>query len=468
MQPIEYKGSFSFPSGFLWGTADSAYQVEGAWNEDGRGESNWDRWCHTPGKIRSAGTADVAIDRYHRWCEDADLLHQLGVNAHRFSIAWSRVQPNGQGAFNAKGIAFYDRWIDALLARDIQPFICLCHYDIPQALEDQGGWVNRTTTDRFATYAEEMVRHFGDRVKYWLTFNEPICIADGHYAQTIEPPGLGDPQAGVQVGHHLLLAHGKAMRAMKPLNRRLQVSQAWNLYPIHPFTAQLLYKPKTATAYTKDTVPVSENMARAVQLADGYMNRWWLDPLYLGRYPRDIWEHRAHRPTILPGDMELIHQRPDFLGLNYYCRFVVRPVVEKDTVHFALVSPQEFGAASTSMGWEIYPRGLYELLTRLYKDYDHPALYVTENGMSHIDTVTSDGHIHDSYRIDFLQQHVTQMYQTVKEGVPVHGYFAWTAIDNFEWEEGWHHRFGLIHLDYQTLTRIIKDSGRWYHDIISH
>ena len=466
-----------FPDGFFWGAATAAFQIEGAWNEDGKGESNWDRWCHTPGKIRGGGTADVAVDHYHRWREDVGLMREMRLNAYRFSIAWARVQPRGRGALNSMGLAFYDRLIDALLASGIEPFVTLCHYDIPQALEDRGGWVNRDTTDWFAEYAAAMARRYGDRVSHWMTINEPICIADGHYAGTAEPPGLGDPQAGIQAAHHLLLGHGKALRAVKDEGgQQHKVGLVCNLYPVHPHLGgkssdennDMARRASLDTGIKEGGGALAEkDMNEAVSLMDGYTNRWWLDPIYLGRYPADIWSHREHLPKVEPGDMAVIGVRPDFMGANYYHRFVVRPVRNKGKLAFPTVPAKELGVPCTTMGWEIYPRGLHELLVRLKADYGDPDIYVTENGMAVDDPVAPDGAVHDGYRIDYMRAHFEQAARSVADGVKLKGYFVWSLMDNFEWESGWGQRFGLVRVDYSTLERTIKDSGLWYRDFIA-
>jgi beta-glucosidase len=465
-----------FPSGFRWGAATSSYQIEGAWNEDGKGESNWDRWAHTPGKIKGGGTSDVAVDHYHRWREDVDLMQQLGLNAYRFSIAWARVQPDGTGLFNPKGLAFYDHLIDALREAGIEPFVTLCHYDIPQALEDQGGWVARDLADHFAAYAAEMARRFGDRVSHWMTINEPICIADDHYGGTVEPPGLGDPQAAAQVTHHLLLGHGKALQAIKETGgAHHQVGLVCNLYPIQPYRGgQAPVRASEAARVNvghadgdADAEWTDEETAQAVQMADLQINRRWLDPIYYGTYPENLWPLRGYWPVIQGGDMETIGRRPDFMPVNYYHRFVVRPVRRAGGLSWSAVSPKDLGMPYTTMGWEIYPEGLHELLSRLQRDYGDPDFYITENGMAFDDPVAPDGSVHDDYRSDYLRQHLEQAARCIGAGIKLRGYFAWSLMDNFEWEAGWGQRFGLIRVDYETLARTVKDSGRWYRDFIA-
>ena len=470
--------NLSFPPNFVWGASTSAFQIEGAWNEGGKGESNWDRWCHTPNKIKGGGTGDVAVDHYHRWREDVQLMREIGLSAYRLSIAWSRVQPDGRGQLNPKGLAFYDSLIDALREAGIQPFVTLCHYDIPQVLEDRGGWLNREMTDWFAEYAQKMACHYGDRVEHWITINEPVCIAKLGYAMTVEPPGLGDLRAGAQASHHLLLAHGKALQAVKAVRgNNHQLGLVCNLYPIKPHTTHkstdnrsndLALRMTVGTdAKTDGTPATEEDMSDAVRLADGYINRWWLDPMYRGSYPQDIWDDMEYVPTVRSGDMEIIGTRPDFLGVNYYNHTVVRPVRCEGKLTYASVPAKERGAAVTSMGWEISPAGLYELLVRLKADYENPSVYITENGMAQNDIVAEDNAVHDDYRIAFLQDHLHQAARCLAEDVNLKGYFVWSLLDNFEWEAGWGQRFGLLYVDYDTLNRTIKDSGRWYRDFIA-
>jgi beta-glucosidase len=465
-----------FPKIFFWGAATAAFQIEGAWNEDGKSESNWDRWCHTPGKIKGGGTGDVAIDHYHRWREDASLMEQIGINAYRFSIAWSRVMPDGRGMLNQKGLAFYDGLCDALLAAGIQPFVTLCHYDIPQALEDLGGWRIRDFTDWFADYAAAMVQHFGDRVTHWMTINEPICISDDHYGGTVEPPGLNDHQARSTVTHHLLLGHGKALQAIKAAGSQHQVGLVCCHFPAHPYrgSPSNLGRSKEVERTGFDTgikageLLVSEDeLTEAVRILNDRITHRWLDPLYLGRYPDKLWADFGYAPEILSGDMETIATPPDFHGVNYYSRLFVRPVYHQGKLTFTTVSPAEMGLPHTTMGWEIYPEGLYEILSHLRTRYGNPNVYITENGIAQEDTPAPDGRIHDDYRIEYLNQHFAQAARALADGINLHGYFVWTLLDNFEWEAGWGQRFGLIYTDYQTLQRTVKDSGRWYRDWIT-
>jgi beta-glucosidase len=464
-----------FPGGFRFGAATAAFQIEGGWNEDGKGESNWDRWCHTPGKIKGGGTADVAVDHYHRWAEDVNLMRSLELDAYRLSIAWSRVIPDGTGGVNPKGLAFYDRLIDGLLAAGIEPFVTLCHYDIPQALEERGGWVNRDIADWFGDYADRMARHFGDRVTKWMTINEPICISDDHYGGTIEPPGLGDPQARSTVTHHLLLGHAKALRAIKSAGTQHQVGLVCCHFPAHPAPGSLVRS--IGSNVVERTVfdpgikssdaPVSEeDYGEAVRMLNDRVTYRWLDPLYLGHYPEKLWDDFGYAPDIRAGDMDLIAARPDFHGVNYYSRLFVRPVYHQGKLTYTTVSPAELGLPHTTMGWEIYPPGLGEVLRNLQTRYANPDLYITENGIAHNDVRGEDGRVRDEARIDYLRQHFAQAAAAIGEGIQLHGYFVWTLMDNFEWEAGWGQRFGLVYVDYETLERRPKDSALWYRDLI--
>jgi beta-glucosidase len=456
-----------FPDNFLWGVATSSYQIEGAWNADGKGECNWDRWCHTPGKIKGGGTGDVAIDHYHRWPEDVDLMRQLGLTAYRFSFAWSRLQPNGRGELNPKGAEFYDRLLEALLGAGITPLVTLCHYDMPMALYERGGWQHRWAADCFAEYAEKVVRHFGDRVKTWATFNEPLCIRDGYC------PGLNDPAAQARVAHHLLLAHGRALRAIKSVSNKHRVGLVCNLYPIHAYRGKSPAKKELAERVNLGSdsqghhAPLTEeNIAEAVRLADGKINRMFLDPIYCGNYPSDMLEGHPYPPPVEEGDMSVIGTRVDFLGVNYYSRIVVRPGIWNGKLGFDVVGPKQLGTPYTTMGWEIYPQGLRELLTRIQKNYGPTDILITENGVALPDEFSTDGKIHDPARIEYLQRHFDQIRLCLADGIPVKGYCVWTMWDNFEWEAGWGQRFGLVHVDHDTLARTVKDSGWWYRDFI--
>jgi beta-glucosidase len=434
-----------FPQGFAWGVATAAYQIEGAWNEDGRGLSIWDTFCHQPGKIESGDTGDVAADHYHRWSEDVSLMADLSLNAYRFSISWSRVLPEGRGKANPAGMDFYSRLVDALLARGIQPFVTLYHWDLPQALQDRGGWANRDIVHYFAEYAHLVGSRLGDRVTYWITHNEPFVTAfAGHYAGD-HAPGMQDPAIAFQVTHHLLLSHGYAVEALRDAVSRSQVGITLNLSPVHPASD-------------------AEEDQQAAGRVDGVNNRLFLDPVFLGCYPDDVLALFGPLfPQVPPDDLKRIAAPLDFLGVNYYTRAVIRHDPDFPILQAAWIKPE--GSEYSEM-WEIYAPGMYELLTRLKADYPVANLYITENGIPVPDVLDRDGQVHDPRRIRYLRDHLVQVHRALIEGVPVRGYFAWSLLDNFEWAYGYKMRFGLVYVDYQTQERIVKDSGRWYAQVI--
>lgn len=450
-----------FPTDFLWGAATAPYQIEGAWDEDGKGLSNWDWRAHNTKHIKGGATGDVAVDHYHRWREDVGLIRQLGLNAYRFGIAWARVQPTGRGQWNTKGLEFYDRLIDALVAAGITPLVTLCHYDVPQALVERGGWINRDMTGWFADYAHAMAERYGDRVRWWATLNEPICIADGFV------PAPNDPKDMAAVQHHLLLAHGRGVEAIHAVDRALKVGLVTCLWPAHAGEPAVAAKPGERLQFASSTGKTAGSFtpaeaADAVRQADVAMNRAFLDPIYLGRYPQEI-----HSRPIRDGDMAVIGTRPDFMGINYYSRVVAAPTRLPDGgIGWRWVGPAQRGAPHTTMGWEIYPPGLHEIIMTVHRDYGAPEIVITENGIAQEDQVSPDGRIRDDYRIDYLAAHLEQVHRAIADGAKVRGYCYWSLLDNLEWDMGWGQRFGLIHVDYQTLKRTIKDSGLWYRDFI--
>jgi beta-glucosidase len=460
----------AFPPHFLWGAATAPYQIEGAWNEDGKGESNWDWRAHHTSHIKGGATGDVAIDHYHRWTEDVSLMQQLGLNAYRFGIAWSRVQPDGTGAWNPKGLAFYDQLIDALLVAGITPLVTLCHYDIPQALVERGGWISRDMTQWFADYAGAMARRYGDRVRWWATLNEPICIADGFV------PAPDDPKDMAAIQHHLLLAHGRGVQAIHAVNPELKVGLVTCLWPAHALmdgsrrevTTKAGERVKFAAAPGEELGNFTpDDAAEAARQADVAINRAFLDPIYLGRYPADILNAPVQRP-IQDGDLAIIGTRPDFMGINYYSRVVAAPLRKPDgAIGWRWVGPAERGAPHTTMGWEIYPEGLREIILSVHRDYGAPEILITENGIAQDDQMEVDGQVRDTYRSDYLGSHLEQVGLALSAGAKVRGYCAWSLLDNLEWDMGWGQRFGLIYVDYKTLNRTIKDSGRWYRDLIA-
>jgi beta-glucosidase len=434
-----------FPENFLWGVATSAYQIEGAWQEDGKGPSIWDIFAHEKGRVAGGETGDVAADHYHRWRSDVDIMAAMGLKTYRFSTAWTRVLPQGTGTVNEAGLDFYDRLVDALLERNIEPFPTLFHYDLPLMLHERGGWPNRETAEAFGEYAAAVARRIGDRVTYWITHNEPAVTAGMGYLSGEHAPGLRNPFAAMHAVHTLLLSHGYAAEAIRAHSRRApQIGIALNLYPTHP-----------ASPRKRDQ--------RATRFIDGMGNRLFLDPLLLGHYPDDVRRVlRPFFPKIEPGDMARIATPIDFVGINYYTRAVVRRSLNPLTFFAALVEPED---SEYSEMWEIYPPGLYELITRVWEDYHPKQIIVTENGVPVVDVV-DNGNVRDEGRIHYLRDHIAQTHRAVEEGIPVTGYFVWSLLDNFEWSLGYEKRFGLVRVDYDTLKRTIKDSGHWYARVI--
>jgi len=430
---------YRFPYNFLWGAATASYQIEGAWNEDGKGESIWDRFSHTPGKIENGDTGDVACDHYHRYAEDIALMRRLGLKAYRFSVAWPRVLPAGRGSINRAGLDFYDRLVDALLAANIEPFLTLYHWDLPQTLQETGGWESRETCHAFADYAALLVRRLGDRVKRWATFNEPGVVAFDGYDSGEHAPGVRDLRRALQVAHHLLVAHGLAAHAIRSIDPRLQVGIVLNLWPADP-----------ASDAPEDVAAAD----RAWQTGETL----FLDPLFRAHYPPVGAETIGDlAPPIQPGDLALIAQRLDFLGVNFYSRNLIGAD--------GTISPVP-GSEYTDMGWEVCAPALRRLLNRLNADYHLPPIYITENGAAFPDEVSADGRVHDPRRLNYLREHFIQTRLAMQDGVDVRGYFVWSLLDNFEWGHGYSKRFGLVRVDFETQQRIIKDSGAWYADVI--
>jgi beta-glucosidase len=429
----------TFPEGFAWGVATSAFQIEGATDTDGRGASIWDTFCKTPGAISDGSDGSNACDHYHRLEADLDLIASLGVDAYRFSIAWPRVQPLGHGAWNEAGFAFYERLIDGALARGLKPYATLYHWDLPQALQDAGGWNARETCDRFAEYAAEVVRRFGDRLASIATHNEPWVVSILGNESGIFAPGIKNRKIAMQVSHHLLLSHGMAVRAMRAAGTRATLGIVLNQSPI-----------------TSDTDRPEDRHEAAI--ADGLIVRWYMDPLLLGRYPQDVLAHLgADAPDVMPGDFEIIGTPIDFIGINYYTRQVVSASGPYE--------PAKRGLPVTDMEWEIYPQGLTDLLVRLDRDYTLPPLYITENGAAFRD-VLADGAVHDPDRIAYLKGHVAAVGSAIAQGVDVRGYFLWSLFDNFEWASGYEKRFGIVYVDYANQARYLKSSACWYRDFL--
>ncbi|MBV8604904.1 MAG: beta-glucosidase [Pelomonas sp.] len=436
-----------FPADFVWGCSTSSYQIEGAVHEGGRGESIWDRFCSEPGRIRDGSSGAVACDHYHRWPEDLDLARSLGVGAYRFSIAWPRVLPQGRGAVNAAGLDFYDRLVDGMLARGLDPWATLYHWDLPQALQEQGGWKHRATVAAYLEYADAVSRRLGDRVKHWITHNEPWCSCFMGYWEGVHAPGETSLQAALQANHHVLLSHGQSLAVLRANSPGAKVGITLSLHPI-----------VAASTSAADQAAAARH--------DGTRNRWFLDPLHGRGYPADMLELFADiAPRTEAGDLADIAAQTDFLGVNYYFPEVVADAPEAGPTRTRVV--ERHGVERTAFGWEVSPQGLVDLLVRLQQDYAPGTVYLTENGSTYEDMLRPDGTVQDSERLSYLVRHLDALRATIAHGVPVKGYFAWSLLDNFEWAEGYLRRFGLAYVDYPTQQRILKASGHWYRRFLS-
>ena len=433
-----------FPADFRWGVSTSSFQIEGAGREDGKGESIWDRFCSQPGRIRDGSDGQVACDHYHRWPEDLDLATSLGVNAYRFSIAWPRILPTGRGAVNEAGLAFYDRLVDGMLERGLDPWCTLYHWDLPQALQDTGGWVSRGTVDAFVEYTDVVTRRLGDRVRHWITHNEPWCSCMMSYWEGVHAPGGKSLADALQACHHVLLSHG---RALPVIRRNVAGARAGITLSLHPLIA----------------ASASEADAAAVRRHDGLRNRWFLDPLYGRGYPEDTLALLGRdAPLVMSGDLADIATPTDFLGVNYYFPEVIADAGDASHSPMRTRLVEREGVERTAFGWEVSPEGLVDLLTRIQRDYAPAVIQLTENGSTFEDVLTPEGRVHDAQRLSYLQRHLAALKQALDAGVPVKGYFAWSLLDNFEWAEGYLRRFGLAYVDYASQRRYLKDSGLWY------
>ena len=435
----------ALPPDFVWGAATASFQIEGATSEDGRGESVWDRFCATPGKVRNGDDGVVACDFYHRYREDIAIMRELGIDAFRFSIAWPRVLPEGRGAVNTKGLDFYDRLVDELLGNGITPFATLFHWDTPQVLEDQGGWPDRAIVGAFEEYVTAVAERLGDRVHHWITHNEPWVVSWIGYGWGHHAPGRTSDADALATSHHLLLSHGRAVEILRSLSPGSQVGITLNLDHVYPETAS------------------AEDEAAALWV-DGFHNRWFLDPIFKGSYPQDMLEAWADiAPPIQDGDLETIAAPIDFLGVNNYTSPLV--AAGPDGGRSQIVRREDVDR--TDMGWEVVPGGLRDLLVRLARDYEPNAIYVTENGAAYGDVLGHDGSVADPERQAYLEAYISAGAEAVAEGAPLRGYFAWSLLDNFEWAWGYWKRFGLVYVDYPTLERVPKGSFYWYRDLIA-
>ncbi len=443
----------TFPIGFEWGVATSAYQIEGGVLEDGRGESIWDHFSHTPGKIHENESGDIACDHYHRLDQDLDLLHNLGVTTYRFSIAWPRIFP-AKGKVEERGINFYRRLIDGLHQRGITPTVTIYHWDLPQWLQDEGGWVNRETVDHFVEYARLLFQEFGSLVPRWITHNEPWCTAFLGYGLGVHAPGIKDWGAAARAAHHVLLSHGLVVKEFHRLDLKGEIGITLNLNHV-------------------EAASDSDPDRLAADLADEFSNRWFLDSIFKGRYPQLLKEglfnpHLGNWDFVQSGDLEVISTPIDFLGINYYSRTVVR-YKEDEPMHVERLTAS---LPTTEMGWEIYPHGLYLLLKRVREEYTGELpLFITENGAAFTDEVTENGakgkSVVDTKRVEFLHDHFDAALRFIREGGPLRGYYVWSLMDNFEWAEGYSKRFGLVYVDYATQERILKNSAKFYQRVIS-
>ncbi|SCG68668.1 GH1 family beta-glucosidase [Micromonospora humi] len=437
----ERNGTLRFPPGFGWGAATSAYQIEGAAKEDGRGESVWDTFSRTPGRTANGDTGDVAADHYHRYAQDLDLMRELGLRSYRFSISWPRIQADGSGRPNQRGLDFYRRLLDGLHEREIAPMATLFHWDLPQALQDDGGWENRDTAERFADYADAVFRALGEQVPVWLTINEPKTVVQNGYLTGHHAPGHQDEAAAYLVAHHLQLAHGLAVQALRASGVPGRIGPALNLHPCYP-------------------ADDSTEAAAATTLYDGYENRLYLDSIFKGAYPRDVLadlgpDSRMAR-AVRDGDLKIISSPVDLLAVQYYTPLYVTG--SGDTVRRWPTSQADWQ--------QIYPQGMYDILTRVTRDYGRVPITITENGLPCPDAPGPDGTVDDAGRVTFLRDHFTVAHKAITDGVPLESYHVWSLLDNFEWNEGYEQRWGLIYVDYPTQRRIFKRSAHWYRDVI--
>ena len=448
----------NFPTNFLWGAATAAYQVEGAAAEDGRGLSIWDTFSHTPGKTDNGDSGDVACDMYHRYPADIEIMHGLGIKGYRLSISWSRLFPNGDEVREERGFAFYDNLINNLLAQGITPYITLYHWDLPQALEDKGGWRSRETVAAFGKYAAAVAAHFGDRVKHFAPINEPWCVAWLGHGLGVHAPGISDRATAFKVAHHTVIAHATAVNAMRAVRSDLKIGPVLN-----------------QANYPADD-PSDPVQAHASAILDAVQNRWWMDAIFYGKYPEILVEEFGSEflDAILPGDMELAQTPYDWLGINYYFDTRVGASDSAKTVEFdnsallGLTIDSTPVGELTDMGWPITPAGLSGMLVRWHKEFGErlPQIFITENGCAYPDGPDQNGKINDQRRISYLDKHLNALLDAIAQGVNIGGYFQWSLLDNFEWSLGYQKRFGIVHVDYNTQKRTPKESAHWYSEVI--
>lgn len=437
-----------FPKTMKWGTATAAYQVEGAAFEDGRGLSIWDSFSHTPGKVENGDNGDIACDSYHRYPEDIDLLNRLGVNVYRFSVSWPRIYPNGKGEINPKGLEYYHRLLDGLIEKGIEPMLTLYHWDLPQALQDQDGWANRETVSAFKQYAETVFNEFNGKVKYWQTINEPFCAAFLSNYLGVHAPGYQDLQLAVDISHHLLLAHGYAVQSFRDMGISGSIGTATNTTWREPYSTRL------------------EDI-EACKREIGINIDWFLDPVFKGEYPHYLLDWFKQKGAVLhieAGDMEIIHQPIDFIGVNYYSGNIGR---YKEKAGLMDIENIEIDYEFTNIGWPIYAEGFYKIFQYLAMRYGNIPLFITENGACCIDELL-DGKVDDQDRIKYYKQHLTAVSRAIDSGINIIGYLAWSLLDNFEWADGYGKRFGLVYVDFSSLERVTKESYFWYKKVIAN
>lgn len=449
VRPFQLPSEANFPKGFFWGTATASYQIEGAWKEDGKGESIWDRFAHTPGKIKNGDTGDVAGDSYHRWREDIALMQAMNLNSYRFSISWPRIQPAGSGAANTKGVDYYSRLVDALLEAHIRPMVTLYHWDLPQALDDAGGWLNRDTASRFADYVQLVAQALGDRVSDWMLFNEPSVFTYSGYLVGEHAPGHASIVDFLRATHVVNLAQGTGFRALKATRPGARVGTAFNMSACEPATD-------------------SDADKLAAERAHAITNVWFLEPALHGRYPEAFTFLPETIMRIKAGDMEKVRAPLDFVGINLYVRTIASGAgtIERVTTLQDWLYPVKMSGGhdgpKTDIGWEVWPKAFYDMVMRITRDYNRPAIEITESGCAYNDGPDAGGVIRDARRIAYHREYLAALSQAMTDGADVRGYHAWSLIDNFEWAEGFSQRFGLSYVDYKTQNRTIKDSGRWY------
>ena len=433
-----------FPSGFLWGASAASFQIEGAWQEDGKSESIWDRFCHIPGNVANGDTGDIACDFYHRYCSDIDIMSQLNLQIQRLSVSWPRIVPSGTGAPNPKGLDFYRRVVDNMLEKGILPFLMLYHWDLPQCLQEKGGWLNRDMADYMAEYASILFRSFPSEIPLWGTVLEPHVVAYNGYYFGSHAPGYRDFSGALLAAHNLLRAHGMTVQAFRSLGTAGEIGITNLLSPVYPATDQ----------------PESIEAARRY---DGFANRWFTDPVELGVYPEDMLRFYHDSGTVLPtvqaGDMDLISTPTDFFGLNFYQSSYIGS--DKNNWPLGIQHHRPAGREFTAMDWAVCPDGFYDILMQTWKKY-HKKILVTENGAAFADTISEDGMVHDPRRLNYYRDHLKALHSALEDGADIRGYLAWSSFDNFEWAEGYERRFGMTYVDYATQQRIIKDSGKWY------